>query len=170
MRMREPALFLLPIWNLTSPLCSWAPISHKTRVFRRFGHKWLRCSTSPELTAIAFVNGKWQFSTPTESTPLNGSQNICHSCLRWQPLLLCQICCTSVHGRILSEEWNITKILLFILFVFCLFVCLLDYLFLYYGSRCCHSNATRALFANPPNSAQLGASPTTTASYIRVRA
>jgi len=30
--------------------------------------------------------------------------------------------------------------------------------------------ATRALIANPPNSAQLGASPTTPSSYIRVRA
>ena len=34
----------------------------------------------------------------------------------------------------------------------------------------CHSNATHAPIANPPNSAQLGASPTTTSSYIRVRA
>jgi len=35
---------------------------------------------------------------------------------------------------------------------------------------CCHSNATRAPIANLPNSAQLGASPTTPPSYIRVRA
>jgi len=35
---------------------------------------------------------------------------------------------------------------------------------------CCHSNATRAPIANPPNSAQLGASPTAPPSYIRVRA
>jgi len=35
---------------------------------------------------------------------------------------------------------------------------------------CCHSNATRAPIANPPNSAQLGASPTTPPSYMRVRA
>ena len=32
------------------------------------------------------------------------------------------------------------------------------------------SNATRAPIANPPNSAQLGAYPTTLPSYIRVRA
>jgi len=36
--------------------------------------------------------------------------------------------------------------------------------------QCCHSNATRAPIANPPDSTQLGASPTTTLSYIRVRA
>jgi len=35
---------------------------------------------------------------------------------------------------------------------------------------CCHSNATRAPIANPPNSAQLGSFPTTPPSYIRVRA
>jgi len=35
---------------------------------------------------------------------------------------------------------------------------------------CCHSNATRAPIANPPNSAQLGGSLTTPPSYIRVRA
>jgi len=35
---------------------------------------------------------------------------------------------------------------------------------------CCHSNATRAPIANPPNSAQLGAASTTPPSYIRVRA
>ena len=34
---------------------------------------------------------------------------------------------------------------------------------------CCHSNATRAPIANPPNSAQLGAVSTTPPSYIRVR-
>jgi len=33
---------------------------------------------------------------------------------------------------------------------------------------CCHSNATRAPIANPPNSAQPGASPMTSSSYIRV--
>jgi len=33
----------------------------------------LRGSASPLLTATGFVNGKWQYSTPTESTPLNRS-------------------------------------------------------------------------------------------------
>ena len=37
-------------------------------------------------------------------------------------------------------------------------------------ASCCHSNATRASIANPPNSAQLGGIPTTPPSYIRVRA
>jgi len=35
-----------------------------------FCHR-LRGSASPVLTATGFVNGKGQFSTPTESTPLN---------------------------------------------------------------------------------------------------
>ena len=33
----------------------------------------LRGSASPVLTASGFVNGRWQFSTPTESTPLDRS-------------------------------------------------------------------------------------------------
>ena len=33
----------------------------------------LRGSASPVLTATGFVNGRWQFSTPTESTPLDQS-------------------------------------------------------------------------------------------------
>jgi len=35
---------------------------------------------------------------------------------------------------------------------------------------CCHSNETRAPIANPPNSAQLGNTPTILPSYIRIRA
>ena len=35
---------------------------------------------------------------------------------------------------------------------------------------CCHSNATHAPITNPPNSAQLGGTPTIPASYIRVHA
>ena len=35
---------------------------------------------------------------------------------------------------------------------------------------CCHSNATRAPIANPPNSAQLGGIPTIPPSYVGVRA
>jgi len=38
----------------------------------------------------------------------------------------------------------------------------------YAFALCCHSNATRAPIANLPNSAQLGASPTTPPSYVRV--
>ena len=33
----------------------------------------LRGSASPVLTATGFVNGRWQFSTPTESIPLDRS-------------------------------------------------------------------------------------------------
>jgi len=41
MRMRETALFLLPVWNLTSPSCSSTTIScmtQLTREFRRFSN------------------------------------------------------------------------------------------------------------------------------------
>ena len=36
------------------------------------------------------------------------------------------------------------------------------------SALCCHSNETRAPIANPPNIAQLGASPGIPSSYIRV--
>jgi len=36
--------------------------------------------------------------------------------------------------------------------------------------RCCHSNETHAPIANPPNSAQLGGTPTIILSYIQVSA
>jgi len=39
------------------------------------GHHGLCGSASPVLTATGFVNGRWQFSTPTESTPLDRSAN-----------------------------------------------------------------------------------------------
>jgi len=39
MRMREPGLVLLPVWNLTSSSCTWTLISCKKREFQRFGHK-----------------------------------------------------------------------------------------------------------------------------------
>jgi len=31
MRMRETVLFLLPVWNLTSSLCAWTPMSYRLR-------------------------------------------------------------------------------------------------------------------------------------------
>ena len=39
---------------------------------RQFYHG-LRGSANPVLTATGFVNGRWQVSTPTESTPLDRS-------------------------------------------------------------------------------------------------
>ena len=39
-RMRQTALFLLPVKNLTSPSCSPTPISYDTQEFWRFGHKY----------------------------------------------------------------------------------------------------------------------------------
>jgi len=43
-------------------------VMHRRRSYHR-----LRDSASPVLTATGFVTGKGQFSTPTESTPLNRS-------------------------------------------------------------------------------------------------
>jgi len=37
---------------------------------------WRGMTCGPVLTATGFVNGKWQFSTPTESTPLNRAPKI----------------------------------------------------------------------------------------------
>jgi len=38
MRMRETALFLLSVWNLTTPSSSSTPFSYTTREFRRFAN------------------------------------------------------------------------------------------------------------------------------------
>ena len=45
----------------------------KTRFVWIFFYHGLRGSASPLLTATRFVNGRGQFSTPTESTPLDRS-------------------------------------------------------------------------------------------------
>ena len=38
------------------------------------------------------------------------------------------------------------------------------------SALCCHSNETRAPIANPPNSSQLEGTPTTSPTYIQIRA
>ena len=38
--MRETAIILLPVKNLTSPSCSTTPISYNTREFWRFGYEY----------------------------------------------------------------------------------------------------------------------------------
>jgi len=38
--MREPAIFLLPVWNMTSLSCPLTPISCMRREFRRFAKNW----------------------------------------------------------------------------------------------------------------------------------
>ena len=43
---------------------------------RRHADHGLRGSAGPVLTATGFVNGRGQFSTPTESTPLDRSPQI----------------------------------------------------------------------------------------------
>jgi len=52
-------------------MCSKHVHSTLTRASRF--HHVLRGSASPVLTATGFVNGRWQFSTPTKSTPLDRS-------------------------------------------------------------------------------------------------
>ena len=47
--------------------CHWIGLSQQSH------YHGLRGSASPVLTATGFVNGRWQFSTPTESTPLDRS-------------------------------------------------------------------------------------------------
>jgi len=55
---------------------AWYTGCAKTVQDRRMVHG-LRGNASPVLTATGFVNGKWQLSTPTESTPLDRSPKIC---------------------------------------------------------------------------------------------
>ena len=74
----------------------------------------LRGSASPVLTTTDFVNGKGQFSTPTESTPLTDHQKICHRWLRRRPLRLCQIRCLSVHGGHLGTWVKYNHLYLFL--------------------------------------------------------
>ena len=49
-----------------------APFIMRAAAKQNYDHG-LRGSASPVLTATGFVNGRWQFSTPTESTPLDRS-------------------------------------------------------------------------------------------------
>ena len=55
--------------HYSCPCCYTGSVTIRLRQF----HHRLRGSASPVLTATGFVNGKGQFSTSTESTPLNRS-------------------------------------------------------------------------------------------------
>ena len=79
----------------------------------------LHSSASLMLKATDLGNGRWQFSTPTESTPLNRSPKICYKWLRQLPLRLCQIWYKSVRGGFWANGWNITKFLfIYLYFIF----------------------------------------------------
>ena len=77
-------------------------------------------SASPVLTATSFVNGRWQFLTPTESTPLDRSpKNVLLVITSATPIRMCQIWCKSVlgqYGGLLSKwvKYNGNFIYLFI--------------------------------------------------------
>ena len=60
----------------------------------------LRGSASLVLTATGFVNKKWQFSTPTESTPLNRPPKNLSQVITSATPTSVQIRCISVHGRL----------------------------------------------------------------------
>jgi len=47
-----------------------------SKICERRRHHVLRGSASPVLTATGLVNGRWRFSTPTESTPLTDRQKM----------------------------------------------------------------------------------------------
>ena len=74
----------------------------------------LRGSASPVLTAIGSVNGKRQFSTPTESTPLNRSPKNSH---RW-PRSCAKFGAHASTSGFWANGWNITKIVFIYLFKF----------------------------------------------------
>ena len=63
----------------------------------------LRGSASLVLTATGFVNGRWQFSTPTESTPLDRSPKNLVEVITSATARLCQIWCKSVDGGLLGK-------------------------------------------------------------------
>ena len=50
--------------------CLW---SYNLIAIYKYDHHGLRASASFVLMATGFVNGRWQFSTPTESTPFDRS-------------------------------------------------------------------------------------------------
>jgi len=58
------------------------------------------CGNGDWLSGLSM--GKSNVRPPTEPTPLNRSQKICHRWLCRRPLRLCQIRCISVHGRLLG--------------------------------------------------------------------
>ena len=54
--------------------CGLTDLLHARRFFCRPNYEFgLRVSASRVLTATGFVNGRWQLSTPTDSTPLDRS-------------------------------------------------------------------------------------------------
>ena len=76
----------------------------------------LRGSASPVLTATGFVNGRWQFSTPTESTPLDRSpKNLLLVITSVTPTAVPNLV-KSVHGGLLDKwvKYNENFIYLFI--------------------------------------------------------
>ena len=60
-------------FGYSTPGCSAVVTLGKLFTHVHFCYHGLRGSGSPVLTATGFVNGSWQFSTPTESTPLDRS-------------------------------------------------------------------------------------------------
>jgi len=80
------------------------------------GHR-LRGSASPVLTATGFVNGKWQFSTTTESTPLNRSPKNVTSDYVGDHYGCAKLGAYPFTGSFWAYGWNITKII----FIYALF-------------------------------------------------
>jgi len=73
----NPNIFSRPLWSfriLSFPKTSntWGGLQPPP-VLYAYGYHGLRGSASAVLTATGLVNRRWQFSTPTESTPLNRS-------------------------------------------------------------------------------------------------
>ena len=67
---------------------------------RRNGYYGLRGSASPVLTATDLVNVKWQYSMPTESTPLNQSpKTLAQVITSAAPIRQCQIWCKYAHRK-----------------------------------------------------------------------
>ena len=76
----------------------------------------LRDSASLVLTTTGFVNGRWQFLTATESTPIDRSPKHLVQVITSGPPRLCQIWCKSVDEGFWATGWNITNFFKFIPF------------------------------------------------------
>ena len=81
----------------------------------------LRGSASPVLTATGFVNARGQFSTPTESTPLNRSPKNWYRWLRWRPYSCAKFGANPSTGGFWANGWNITNFFIYLFIYLYLF-------------------------------------------------
>ena len=118
------SVFKLQFWLGYPALITLAPdpCSRCVRIFAQITHHHgLRDSPSLVLTPTCFVNGRWQFSTPTESTPRNQStpKKFGTGDYVGGPNGCAKFGANPSMGGFWANGWNITKFYLFIyLFIY----------------------------------------------------